>query len=116
ALSLQLPLSRPLDDQIGQICEIAAHEQTAFPPGYLPAANEDGNADERDSEHDRNVDLNEVLADRDAAGGKHAGDAQDDEDVVDAAADQVADRDIALASNGRDHRSYQLRRGSADRD
>src|SRR3546814_760450 len=96
-----------LYDEVAEIGGVKADEEAALEPRNLAPADENRNAEQRNAQHDRYVDADEMTADINPMGRDEAGHAQDYENVVDAASDQVADRDVALAADRGDDRGHE---------
>src|SRR3546814_11954412 len=86
-------------------------------PRNLAAADENRNAEQRYAQHDRYIDADEMAADIDTIGRNKAGHPKNYEDIVDATADQIADRDVTLIPDRRYDRGHEFgRRGTHGND
>src|SRR3546814_729774 len=109
-------MSCALDDEVAEIGCVSTHKEAAFEPRNLAAADENRNAEQRYAQHDRYIDADEMAADIDTIGRNKAGHPKNYEDIVDATADQIADRDVTLIPDRRYDRGHEFgRRGTEDR-
>src|SRR3546814_19303028 len=71
---------------------------------------------QRYAQHDRYIDADEMAADIDTIGRNKAGHPKNYEDIVEATADQIDDRDVTLIPDRRYDRGHEFgRRGTEDR-
>src|SRR3546814_9611311 len=107
-------MSCALDDEVAEIGCVSTHKEAAFEPRNLAAADENRNAEQRYAQHDRYIDADEMAADIDTIGRNKAGHPKNYEDIVDATADQIADRDVTLLPDRRYDRGHEFGRRGTD--
>src|SRR3546814_12019676 len=94
-------MSWALEDEVDGKGGVRTHKEAAVEPRNLAAADENRNAEQRYAQHDRDIDADEMAADIDTIGRNKAGHPKNYEDIVDATADQIADRDVTLIPDRR---------------
>ena len=100
-----------LADEKHSVGNDASEQQQAFQPADLAVEAEQVDQ-QGDADHDRHVEPHQLLRDHQRDDGRR--EAQDEEDVEDVAADDVAQGDVSLAGKGRLHADGQLRRAGAE--
>ena len=95
-------------DHVGHVGHVVSEEDAAFPARNLAAGDEDRQAGQRHGEHDPDVESQKRRRHHQAHAARHQpGQAQAAQDVEGAAADDVADSDIAFTfDRGRDARGH----------
>ena len=105
------------EDQVRGVCDVVEKEERAFPAGDGVTGEKDRQAGERGGGHHRYVEGKGGGRDADPGRRHEARDAEHAQDVEDAAADDVANGDVALATDRRHDRRGDLRsRGPGSHD